>query len=43
MNVMYYLREIFTGVCTTRLLASSGSGDGLNGTLEQVAELKSLD
>ena len=37
------LREVLTGVRTTRLLASSGGSNGLNGTLEDVAELKGLD
>ena len=37
------LREVLTGVRATRLLASGGGSDGLNGTLENVAELKSLN
>ena len=37
------LREVLTGMRATRLLASSGGSDGLNGTLENVAELKGLN
>ena len=38
-----YLGVVLTGVGTTGLLAGSGSGDGLNGTLENVAELEGLN
>lgn len=38
-----YFREIFTSMSTTGLLAGGGSSDGLDGALEEVAELKSLD
>lgn len=36
------LWEVLTGVSTTGFLASGSGSDGLNGTLEKVAELKSL-
>ena len=35
--------EVLTGMSTTRLLAGSGSGDGLDGALEEVAELQSFN
>ena len=41
--ILPYLREVFTGVGTTRLLASSGRNDSLDSVLEKVAKLKSLN
>ena len=38
-----YLRVILTSVRATGLLAGEGGGDGLDGALLQVAELKGLD
>lgn len=37
------VRVVLTSVSTTRLLASSSGGDGLDGALQDVAELKSLN
>ena len=37
------LRVVLTGVGTTGLLAGSGRSDSLNGTLQQVTQLKSLN
>jgi hypothetical protein len=37
------LREVLASVSTTRLLASRGRRDGLDGVLENVAELQGLD
>ena len=38
-----HVGEVLTRVRTTGLLARSSSGDGLNGALQQVAELEGLD
>jgi len=37
------LGEVLTGMSTTRLLAGSGSGNGLDSTLKDVAELQSFN
>ena len=43
MKEQTYIRVILAGVCTTRLLTSGSGGDSLNGTLQEIAELKGLN
>ena len=38
-----YLGVVLAGMRTTRLLASGGGGDGLDGTLQEVAKLKGFN
>ena len=38
-----YLEEVLARVSTTGLLAGCSGGDGLDGALEEIAELESLN